>query len=72
MTPKPGYRTTEFVVVVLMLILNNVSALPIPGKYQGILDAFLPVGYALARGLAKVGNVPVPAPAPRQNVPSKP
>jgi len=53
---KPGYLTTEFWVTILTLILNNVSVLPIPDKWQGAINAILPVGYALARGLAKLGH----------------
>jgi len=52
---KPGYLTTEFWVTILTLVLNNLSALPVPDKYQGLINVFLPVAYVLARGLAKQG-----------------
>lgn len=52
---KAGWKTTEFWITVVMLILNNVSALPIPDKYQGLINVVMPAIYALSRGLAKHG-----------------
>lgn len=52
---KPGILTTEFWLTALLLILNNVEALPIPDKYSGWMNVFLPVAYLLSRGLAKQG-----------------
>lgn len=59
---KPGYLTTEFWVTILTLVLNNISALPVPDKYQGLINVLLPVAYVIARGLAKQG-VPNTVPA---------
>lgn len=53
---KPGYLTTEFWVTLLTLVLNNLSVLPIPDKYQGLINVLVPIGYALSRGLAKSGQ----------------
>lgn len=52
---KPGYRTTEFWITILTLILNNLSVLPIPDRFQGITNVAAIVGYQLSRGLAKHG-----------------
>lgn len=60
---KAGWKTTEFWVTVLTLIATNINLLPIPDKYQGLVNVVLPAVYALARGLAKAGvpnEVPLP------------
>jgi len=53
---KPGWKTTEFWGTLALLVLNNISALPIPDRYQGLMDLVLPAAYAIARGLAKHGT----------------
>jgi Na+/proline symporter len=53
---KPGYKTTEFYIAVIVQAVGFVSALAneLPPKYAAILSAVVTTGYALARGLAKV------------------
>lgn len=56
---KAGYKTTEFWLTTVALALTNFSVVKIPGKYgQAITDAAALAGYALARGLAKLGARP--------------
>lgn len=53
---RPGWRTTEFWLVVLGNLLINVGALDVGGaKYRGLFAILSVVGYSLARGLAKSG-----------------
>src|SRR4051812_42647583 len=59
---KPGYLTTEFWITILILILNNLSVLPIPDKYQGITNVATSVAYILSRGIAKIGAPEVTVP----------
>lgn len=69
MTLKPGYKTTEFLVVVLTNIglIAAASASWLPPRYAAIGAAVSTAAYALARGLAKLNppkdSSPVP-PAP--------
>lgn len=52
---KAGYKTTEFWLTVLTVILLNVNLIPLPDSWQGIASAALVVVYAISRGLAKKG-----------------
>lgn len=58
---KPGYATTELWLSILVVVLTNLNALPVPDKYQWIVTMVVAVGYAISRGLAKQG-VPVVEP----------
>ena len=62
---KPGYKTTEFLIVVLTnlgLVLAG-SADWLPPRYAAIGAAVSTAAYAIARGLAKL-NPPKDQPAP--------
>jgi hypothetical protein len=52
---KAGYKTTEFWLTVLTMVLLNVNLIPLPDSWQGIASAALVVVYAISRGLAKRG-----------------
>lgn len=52
---KSGYKTTEFWLTIVTLILLNVNLIPLPDSWQGIASAALVVVYAISRGLAKKG-----------------
>lgn len=53
---RPGWKTTEFWLVLLGNILINAGAVDVGGaKYRGLFAILSVVGYALARGLAKSG-----------------
>jgi hypothetical protein len=53
---KPGYKTTEFALVVagLAIIWGDALAGSLPDRYAGIATAVTASGYAVARGLAKI------------------
>lgn len=51
---KPGWRTTEFWLVLLANVLPELGAIDVGGsKVKGILHAVTIVGYAISRGIAK-------------------
>ena len=52
---RPGIRTTEFWLVLLTALGVWVDAVPLPEKYEGWVIPSLALGYALARGLSKLG-----------------
>src|SRR4051812_7364513 len=53
---RPGWRTTEFWLVLAGNILINIGAVDVGGaKYRGLFAILSVVGYSLARGLAKNG-----------------
>lgn len=53
---KPGHRTTEFLLTVANLIAQLVTALEglLPARWAALAATINVVGYALARGLAKL------------------
>lgn len=53
---KPGYKTTEFLVVVATQVGVIAAAVSgaLPPRYAAIASAVSTAGYAIARGLAKV------------------
>jgi hypothetical protein len=53
---KPGYKTTEFALVVagLSIIWGDALVGTLPDRYAGIATAVAASGYAVARGLAKI------------------
>lgn len=55
-TLKPGYKTSEFVVVVLTNVglIFSASADWLPPRYAALGSAISTAAYAVARGLAKV------------------
>jgi hypothetical protein len=58
---RPGFATTEFWLVIAANVLVNVGAIDVGGgKYRGLLAIISVVGYALSRGLAKVGDTFTP------------
>ena len=66
---KPGYKTTEFLLVVLTAIgmVASGAADWLPAKYAAIGSAIAAGAYAISRGLAKIGPptvAPTPPPAP--------
>jgi len=53
---KAGYKTTEFWVTVVGVVLAQLGALHLPGKYgTTITTAALALSYILSRGFAKAG-----------------
>jgi hypothetical protein len=55
---KAGYKTTEFWVALLGIVLAQIGVLHLPGKYgDTITTVALAAGYVLSRGFAK-GGVP--------------
>lgn len=53
---KAGYKTTEFWIAIVGIVLAQLSVLHLPGKYgETITTAALAVGYLLSRGFAKAG-----------------
>lgn len=55
-TLKPGYKTTEFLVVVLTAVglIASAAADWLPPRYAAIGSAVAAGAYAISRGLAKV------------------
>lgn len=53
---KPGYKTTEFWVSVITALAAFLAAIvgELPDKYAALTASVVTVGYAIARGLAKV------------------
>lgn len=65
MTPKPGHRTTEFLLTLATVVGLLAAALAdqLTPRYAAIATAVSVGAYAIARGLAKIGTVP-PSPPP--------
>lgn len=55
---KPGIKTTELWLTVVVGILINLGAIPVPDKFKWIASAGLVIGYAISRGLAKYESPP--------------
>lgn len=53
---KPGYKTTELWLTVIANVLIQADALHVPDKWKGVASVLTVVGYALSRGLAKLGG----------------
>jgi hypothetical protein len=64
---KAGYKTTEFWVAIVSLVIVNLNGvvMTLPDKYQAIATAAIAAFYAVARGQAKSG-----VPALEPDVPS--
>ncbi len=58
MAPKPGIKTTEFwmqVVLQIVLLLNTIDVWTyMPAKYSVLVQGILGAAYALSRGVAKI------------------
>jgi hypothetical protein len=54
---KPGYKTTEFWVALLVIVGSTLSTLAgnLPDKYAAFASSIAGGLYALSRGLAKAG-----------------
>jgi hypothetical protein len=53
-TIKPGWRTTEFWLILLVNVLPEIGAIDVGGtKVKAYLHAITLFGYALSRGIAK-------------------
>ncbi len=68
MAPKPGLKTTEFwmqIVLQIVLLLNTVNVWNyMPPKYTVLIQGILGAAYALSRGVAKIsppGTAAAPA-----------
>lgn len=53
---KPGYLSTEFWLVIIANVLTQAGALEVPDRYRWVVALVTVVGYALSRGLAKLGE----------------
>ena len=55
---KPGYKTTEFYVALLVIVGAFVSTLAgnLPNRYAALASSVAGGLYALSRGLAKIGS----------------
>jgi len=53
---KPGYKTTEFWVAIIIAVSTFVASLAdaLGPKYAALSSSIVGAGYAVARGLAKV------------------
>jgi hypothetical protein len=58
---KPGYLTTEFWLTIVANVLVQAGALGVPERYKWLVTLATVTGYALSRGLAKVGPAAVPS-----------
>ncbi len=59
---KPGYKTTEFWLLLIGTLATQVGALDLPGENgKTITTTALFVAYVLSRGIAKAGVPSVPA-----------
>lgn len=56
---KPGYRTSEFWVTMIVALCAFLGALPVHGNAKAYVGAALVGLYALSRGLAKIGPAPL-------------
>ena len=67
METRPGYRTTEFWITVIVQIAAVCAALAdaLPARYAAIVSAISAAAYAIARGLSKSGVKPDPVTPPR-------
>lgn len=61
MTPKPGHKTTEFLLTVATVVglLTAALAEALTPRYAAIATAISVGAYAIARGLAKYGPTTV-------------
>lgn len=59
---KPGVKTTELWLTIVVGFLLNVGAIPVPEKYQWVSTVALVAAYAISRGLAKYETPSSPAP----------
>lgn len=59
---KPGYKTTEFWVVVLTTIATLAGQLDglVPPPWGVVISGIAAAAYAISRGLAKSGQPPSP------------
>jgi hypothetical protein len=57
---RPGYKTTEFWVALLVILGSFVSTLAgnLPDRYAALASSVAGGLYALSRGLAKIGPPP--------------
>ena len=53
---KPGWRTSEFWLSLLSIVLINVELIPIPDEWKWAATIAVAVGYQISRGLAKTGE----------------
>lgn len=55
---KPGRKTSEFLIVCSVLLVQLGTALDgvVPARFAVICSSAVTVGYALSRGLAKAGG----------------
>jgi predicted acyltransferase len=62
---KPGWKTTEFAVTVLIAVAALIASIAdyLPPRYAALAAAIVAAAYNIARGLAKVPT-PVIPPAP--------
>jgi len=61
---KPGYLTTEFWLSTIAVVLTQLGALDIPDRFKWIVTIGAIVGYAISRGLAKLGPAAPPVIGP--------
>jgi hypothetical protein len=54
---KPGYKTTEFIVSVALVVGAVAFAIAdkLPPKYAALASAISAAAYAISRGLSKIG-----------------
>jgi hypothetical protein len=52
---KPGYRTSEFWVGIIAVVLINLDVVKLPAKWDGLVMLAALVGYQVSRGIAKNG-----------------
>lgn len=61
---KSGYKTSEFLLVLLANVLPEIGAIDVgDSRVKGLLHIITITGYVIARGLAK-NNTPVAEPTP--------
>lgn len=66
---KEGYKTTEFWLTAVLVLLTVLDVIPLPESYEAYVAGALGVAYTLSRGLAKKG-VPVVEPSPAAIAPA--
>jgi hypothetical protein len=63
-TIKPGWKTTEFWLVIVVNVLPELGAIDVGGsKVKAWLHTITILGYALSRGIAKATGSEVEVPA---------
>lgn len=72
MTTRRGWATTEFWTAVAVGVGSLAASIAgyLPPRYAAIASAVAIGAYNVARGLAKLGNVPTPTPAPLPAAPA--